>query len=107
MTELTRTASSVFHIKDALTLEEIRNKVSEEGPSSVLAPPDSVFDCYPKINVTAAVRDRLLNGALSRVNEAVGTYRAYGPGDLFIGVAEVFEGEKGNVIKIVKSFADR
>lgn len=107
MTSLVRTASSVFHIKDALTLEEIEKEVEENGLASVLVSPDKVFECYERITVTDIVKDRLLNGALSRVKEKVGTYRAYAPDGSFIGVAEVFSGEKGNVIKIIKSFADR
>jgi len=107
MTSLVRTASSVFKIENALTLSEIEEKVKINGPSSVLAPPDTVFECYDRITVTDIVKERLLNGALSRVNENVGTYRAYAPDGSFVGVAEVFNGEKGNVIKIVKSFVDR
>jgi len=107
MTSLVRTQSSVFKIEDALTLSEIEEKVRENGASSVLNPPDSVFECYDRITVTNIVKDRLLNGALSRVNENVGTYRAYAPDNTFIGIAEIFKGEKGNIIKIIKSFADR
>lgn len=107
MTSLVRTASSVFELKNALTLAQIEQRVAADGAQSVLQPPDTVFECYDRLEVTHAVRERLLNGALSRVNNAPGTYRAYAPDGEFVGLTEVFEGEKGSVIKIVKAFADR
>lgn len=107
MTSLVRTAASVFEIKNALTLSEIEEKVRAEGAQSVLQPPDAVFEGYDRIVVTSAVKERLLNGALSRVNNRPGTYRAYTADGGFVGITEVFEGEKGSVIKIIKAFADR
>ena len=107
MTELVRTKASVFDIENSMTLSKIEEKVLKDGKNSVLQPPDTVFTEYEKLNVTEVVGSRLLNGALSRVDNAVGTYRAYAPDGRFIGIAEVFQGEKGNVIKIVKAFTDR
>ena len=63
-----------------------------------------MFKGYPEYRVTDAVKARLLNGALSRVSAKEGTYRAYDFDGNFVGVTEVFKGEKGNVIKIVKAF---
>lgn len=104
MTALTRTKSSVFSIEHALTLEQIKNQVSVNGASSVLSCVDMVFAHYPEVKVTDAVKQRLLSGALSRVTVDLGTYRAYDPEGNFVGVTEVFKGEKGNIIKIVKAF---
>ena len=107
MTELVRTKASVFDIENSMTLSKIEEKVLKDGKNSVLQPPDTVFTEYEKLNVTVVVTNRLLNGALSRIDNAVGTYRAYAPDGRFVGIAEVFQGEKGNVIKIVKAFTDR
>ena len=104
MTALTRTKSSVFSIEDAITLDELKEKVALEGAESVLSGVDKVFSEYAEIKVTDIVKKRLLNGALSRVSADIGTYRAYDYNGEFVGVTEVFKGEKGNVIKIVKSF---
>ena len=104
MTALTRTKSSVFSMEDAKTLDEIRSTAEVGDVRSLLMPPDSVFGDLKRINVTDAVRTRLLNGALSRVEVPVGRYRAYAPDGGFIGITEVFTGEKGNIIKIVKAF---
>lgn len=104
MTALTRTKSSVFGMEDAKTLDEIRSTAEYGDVRSLLMPPDSVFGDLKRINVTDAVRTRLLNGALSRVEVPVGRYRAYAPDGGFIGITEVFAGEKGNIIKIVKAF---
>ena len=65
---------------------------------------DRVFKEYPELRVTEIVKQRLLSGALSRVTAKEGTYRAYSPNGEFVGVTEVFKGEKGNVLKIVKAF---
>ena len=107
MTELVRTKASVFDIENSMTLSKIEEKVLKDGKNSVLQPPDTVFTEYEKLNVTEVVTNRLLNGALSRIDNAVGTYRAYAPDGRFVGIAEVFQGEKGNIIKIVKAFTDR
>jgi len=104
MTALTRTKSSVFSIEDSLTLEELKEKAESFGAESVLSGVDRVFKEYPEFRVTDAVKARLLNGALSRVSAKEGTYRAYDFEGNFVGVTEVFKGEKGNVIKIVKAF---
>ncbi len=107
MTSLIRTKSSVFDLKSAKTLDEIRALVEKNGAASVLMPPDSVFEDYPKINVTEAVKKRLLNGALSRIEAPLGKYRAYAPNGEFVGITEIFVGEKGNIIKIVKAFCEQ
>lgn len=107
MTKLVRTRSSVFDIKDALTLEEIKSIAEKHGADAVLKSVDSVFADYGRINVTDIVRTRLLNGAVSRSNEKTGVYRVYDEKNEFVGIAEVFASEKGNAIKSVKTFCDR
>lgn len=104
MTELVRTKSSVFDIQNALTLEQIKERVCANGAQSVLSCVDMVFAHYPQVEVTDAVKQRLLSGALSGVTFELGTYRAYDTEGRFVGVTEVFKGEKGNIIKIVKAF---
>ncbi len=102
MTSLVRTMSSVFSIDEAMTFEEIKAKV--ERGENVLGCVDRIFTDYPKYVATDAVRERLLNGAYSRVNVDIGTYRVYDSADLFVGIAKVIQGEKGKVIKIEKAF---
>ncbi len=103
MSALTRTQSSVFDISEALTLEQIKDIVETSGPSSVLGCVDKVFMDYPSLEVNSVVKQRLLNGAYSRVSHDLGTYRVYDDVG-FVGVAEVIVGNKGNVIKIIKAF---
>lgn len=104
MTSLIRTASSVFSIENSVTLDELKEKVQKNGPDCVLQCVDRVFMHYDAITVNDTVEKRLLNGAYSRVNYAFGTYRIYNPNGFFVGIAEVFQGEKGNVIKLIKGF---
>lgn len=104
MTSLIRTKSSVFDIENSLRLDEIKAAVEKGGKNSVLSCVDKVFMNYPKTVVTDKVKQRLKSGAFSLVGTDLGTYRAYDKDGTFIGVAEVFRGEKGNVIKIIKAF---
>jgi len=104
MTSLVRTKSSVFDIENSLRLDEIKAAVEKGGKTSVLSCVDKVFMSYPKTVVTDKVKQRLKNGAFSLVDTDLGTYRAYDKDGTFIGVAEVFKGEKGNVLKIIKAF---
>ncbi len=104
MTSLVRTASSVFDINEAMTFDEISQKAEENGRESVLSCVDRIFMDYPEYKVNDVVKARLLNGAYSRVNIEVGTYRIYDRKDIFVGIAKVTIGEKGNVLKIDKAF---
>jgi len=104
MTSLVRTASSVFTIQEAITPDELRCKVEENGAESVLDCVDRIFADLPVYKANSVVKSRLQNGAYSRVNTPTGKYRVYDETDNFVGIANVIVGEKGNVIKIEKSF---
>lgn len=104
MTALVRTKSSFFSAEQALTLDQIKSEVEKRGATSVLTSPDCVFYNLAQMRVTETVKKRLLNGALSLVDTPVGRYRAYDAQGEFVGIAEVFEGNKGNVVKIIKAF---
>lgn len=104
MTSLVRTKSSVFNIDEAMTFEEIKDRVDSFGAQSVLGCVDRVFTDYPKYIASDVVKERLLNGTYSRVGSELGIYRVYDSDDVFLGIAKVMQGEKGNVIKMEKSF---
>ncbi len=104
MTSLVRTKSSVFDIEEAMTFEEIKERVETLGAQSVLGCVDRVFMGYPEYIASDVVRERLINGAYSRVSTELGTYRVYDGDDIFVGIARIIQGEKGNVIKMEKSF---
>lgn len=104
MTDLVRTASSVFDIGEALTLQSLEEIVAQKGSSAVLECVDKVFGQYPEFVANEVVKQRLLNGAFSFVNCPEGTYRVYDTDHVFIGIANVFHGEKGRVIKLEKAF---
>ncbi len=104
MTSLVRTKSSVFDIDEAITFEQIKDRVDTLGAQSVLGCVDRVFADYPKYIASDVVRERLINGAYSRVSTELGTYRVYDSDCAFVGIAKVIQGEKGNVIKMEKSF---
>lgn len=104
MLSLIRTKSSVFDIRDSITLDELKSKTYESGPQSVLECVDRLFMQYPELRVNDIVKKRLLNGAYSIVKDPIGTYRIYDTEGCFVGVAEIIVGNKGNVIRMVKGF---
>lgn len=104
MTSLVRTKSSVFSLEEAVTFDELERLVSENGADKVLGCVDRIFDNLPSLRVNDVVRARLLNGAYSRLNVTSGMYRIYDTSDVFVGVASVMPGEKGQVLKIDKAF---
>ncbi len=62
MEELQRIAVGRFHLRDALTLQEIREMKEEGTLEEVLRPVDSVFMQYPKMQVKTAYESLALNG---------------------------------------------
>ncbi len=104
MTSLLRTKSSVFTLEESVSFEELEKLVEEKGAENVLGCVDRIFMDLPLLKVNDVVRARLLNGAYSRINMPSGMYRIYDSSDLFVGVASVIAGEKGQVVKIDKAF---
>lgn len=62
MEELQRIAVGRFHLRDALTLQEIQEMKEEGTLEEVLRPVDSVFMQYPKMQVKTAYESLALNG---------------------------------------------
>ncbi len=100
MTELKRTASSIFSIDNAYTLEELKEKAETGEHIALLSPVDSVFGEYPRLDINDNIKKKLCNGAPCSVNKAEGTYRVYDSFGAFLCIAEV----KANNIKSIKTF---
>lgn len=62
MEELQRIAVGKFHLRDALTLQEIREMKEEGTLEEILRPVDSVFMQYPKMQVKTAYESLAFNG---------------------------------------------
>ncbi len=100
MTELKRTASSVFRIENSHTLDELKEKSESGEHIALLSPIDSVFMEYPRLDINDNIKKKLCNGAPCRIDKADGVYRVYDNSAVFLCIAEV----KANNIKAVKTF---
>jgi len=106
MTELRRTASSVFSLDSAHTLDELKALKEQGELESVLLSIDSVFADFASLTPSDAVLKRVCNGAVGYINASVGTYRIYDGAGKFLCIAEVSEneGNSKNIIRMVKAF---
>lgn len=108
MTELRRISSSIFDVTSAHSLDELKALAEKNALSDVLIPIDAVFEEYPKLTVSGAVRKKVCNGAAAAVPASVGTYRVYDDDGKFLCIAEVRENAQNgkNTIKMTKAFFD-
>ena len=109
MDSLVRTKSSVFSLKNAVTLDKLKTYAEEGTAGEHIMSIDSVFESYPAIYLDDEQTFRITNGAPSGVKADVGTYRAYDKDGNFLCVADVKRemsknGNKRYVIKLVKAF---
>ena len=83
MSALERTASGVFTIENAVTLDEL----TKENIQDYLIPTESVLS-YPALNLES---ERVFNGLKERVGVEDGLYKLYRKGE-FYGIASVKDG---------------
>ena len=81
--DITRTKCGQFDLKDAFTLEEIKN-----GKFNLISP-DTLFE-YDKIFLDNQAEAKLLNGQFLKSQNLDGKYKIYG--SAFMGVGEVKNG---------------
>ncbi len=106
MQSLIRTKTSVFDIKDSITLEKLEELKQTDNLSEAIIPVDRIFEKYEKFVADNEMKKRLLNGALSNVNISEGMYRVYDIDDNFLAVAKVEKINGKNKIKSEKLFCD-
>ena len=106
MTELRRTQSSVFSVAQAHTLDELKTLAEKDELSSVLIPIDAVFEDYPSLVISEAIKRKVCNGAIASVDAEAGTYRVYDKDNNFLCIAGVRKNADGdrNTIKMTKAF---
>ncbi len=89
MSELCRTASGVFKLSGAVTLDELLQSGDRE---KYIIPADGTVE-YPVLELDDRMSYRLLNGQPAGAERADGLYRVYG-GGVFFGIGRV---ERGNL----------
>lgn len=101
MSALTRSRSGQFSLSDAMTIEEVEQRVREED-FSFLQPIDSVFAQLPSLYLSERKAQLMCNGVQVRtpgIQEGT-TYRVYDEKGRFLTVSLAEDG----VLKIQKTF---
>lgn len=104
MESLVRTRSGGFSIEQAVTLSQLEQAAADGRAQSLCHPIDSVFACYPAMQLNEELTVRIRNGAVSAVPEPCGRYRVYGADGGFLCVGEVVRQGSRRVVKTVKNF---
>lgn len=60
--QLTRTRVGPFHLKDALSVEDIKNLLRNENYRDVVVSPEVVFSGFPELTVNQRGYNRIVNG---------------------------------------------
>lgn len=105
MTELRRTKANGFDISQAVTPEELEEKMKNGEIEEVLIPVDKALEEYPVITVSEAQAKRFRNGGeldLQRLRcpKMLGVYRIYDPEGNFIGLGEIGQGDSLTIKRV-------
>ena len=105
MTELRRTKANGFNISQAVTPEELEEKMKDGKIEEVLIPVDKALEDYPVITVSEAQAKRFRNGGeldLQRLRcpKMLGVYRIYDPEGNFIGLGEIGQGDSLTIKRV-------
>lgn len=98
LTSLTRTMACGYTIKDCITLRQLQQAREEGIIDSLIISTDTAFMHLERIDLSAELARRLLNGARSRIAKPDGDYRVYYK-DKFYAIANVTE-KKMSVVKL-------
>jgi len=98
LTSLSRTMACGYRLKDTITLEQLQQARIDETIDSLIVNTDTVFMHLDRIDLSAELAKRLLNGARSRIAKPDGDYRVYYK-DKFYAIANVTE-KKMSVVKL-------
>lgn len=96
MTSLVRTYSAGLALEDCLTIEDIQQRVDENGAESVLTRLDKCFEVYPEVRLGARITALYKNGVKLRADQVDAhegpVYRVYGADGGFIGLGRMADG---------------
>ena len=110
MEALVRTRSGPFSLENAVTPEELAQKVSEGRLDGVLLPPEVVLSDYESVLLSAETVVKIKNGlrmrpeqlGINRANEGE-IFRLY-DGETLLCLVEVIHSENTQVLSILKTF---
>ncbi|MBR4859516.1 MAG: tRNA pseudouridine(55) synthase TruB [Clostridia bacterium] len=105
LTELRRTKANGFDVSQAVTVEELEEKMKNGEIEKVLIPVDKALEEYPVIKVSEAQARRFRNGGeldLQRLKypRMLGIFRIYDPEGNFIGLGEIGTGDSLTIKRV-------
>ena len=98
LTSLSRTMACGYTLSDCVTLQQLQQARNDDTIDSLIVNTDTVFMHLERIDLSAELAKRLLNGARSRIAKPDGDYRVYYK-DKFYAIANVTE-KKMSVVKL-------
>lgn len=100
MSSLRRTEAAGFTLEQAVTMEELLATGERGEAETLLLPVDSYFAQHPRLDVPPPVEKRMRNGMEVPTSAADASYRIYGMGGEFLGLAQAVGGR----LHFIKSF---
>ncbi len=97
MSSLRRVRAGGFHLKDALTLEQVAEAVEQGRAEELLLPVDSLFGEFSRLDLTEKQTARTMVGGQFSVKVPDGTYRFYAPDGAFLALGKVEQGTASTV----------
>lgn len=100
MSSLRRVRAGGFHLRDALTIEQVAQAAGEGRAEELLLPVDHLFRQHEALVLTEKQTRRTLVGGQFSLTAADGVYRFYGPDGTFLALGQVDQG----IASTIKSF---
>jgi len=97
MSSLRRIRAGGFHLRDALTIEQVAQAAEEGRAEELLQPVDSLFAEHEKLTLTDKQTKRTLVGGQFSVSVPDGTYRFYAPDGAFLALGKVEQGTASTI----------
>lgn len=97
MSSLRRVRAGGFHLRDALTIEQVAEAAAEGRAEELLLPVDSLFAQHEKLTLTDKQTKRTLVGGQFSVSVPDGTYRFYAPDGVFLALGKVEQGTASTI----------
>lgn len=97
MSSLRRVRAGGFHLRDALTIEQVAEAAEAGRAEELLLPVDSLFLQHEKLTLTDKQTKRTLVGGQFSVSAADGLYRFYAPDGSFLALGKVEQGTASTV----------
>ena len=97
MSSLRRVRAGGFHLRDALTIEQVAAAAEAGEAEKLLLPVDTLFAQHEKLTLTDKQTKRTLVGGQFSVGVSDGTYRFYAPDGAFLALGKVEQGTASTI----------